>query len=69
MTRKDYILIAEVFRIEYLNANGQWERTALDNTAQSLCDALHSDNPRFDKEHFFAVVRGEKPLESRPARR
>ena len=27
------------------------------------------DNPRFDREHFLAVVRGERDLNSRPARK
>jgi hypothetical protein len=66
MTRKDYILIAEVLRIEYLNAHGKWERDAINATSVSMADSLHRDNVRFNSEHFLAVIRGEKALMSRP---
>lgn len=29
-----------------------------------IADALAADNPRFDRVHFLAVVRGEKELEA-----
>ena len=66
MTRKDYILIAEVLRIEYLNAHGKWERDAINAAAVSMCDSLRRDNSRFNSEHFLAVVHGDKALLSRP---
>ena len=73
MTRKDYILIAEVLRVEYHNASdvcgvSPSERHMVLRVVSELADALKRDNSRFDKAHFLAVVRGEKALESRPAR-
>lgn len=70
MTRKDYILIANALRSEKpsenwnLNKMVQWE---LD--VKAIATAFATDNPRFNREHFLAVVRGEKDLNSRPARR
>lgn len=42
---------------------------AVRNVAEDIADALATDNPRFDREHFLAVVRGEKDLNSRPVRK
>jgi hypothetical protein len=77
MTRKDYIVIAEALRI---TAN----RTRIDEkveggtyphatsgvmaASEEIADALARDNRRFNREHFLAVVRGEKALMSRPSR-
>jgi hypothetical protein len=36
------------------------------DAVEDLASALHVDNPRFDRPHFLAVVRGEKDLNSRP---
>jgi hypothetical protein len=82
MTRKDYILIAEAIRVpnyhdtaEILEAEEDDKDFAcgvgegIDKVTAALCDAFERDNPRFNREHFLAVVRGEKALESRPARR
>ena len=83
MTRKDYILIAEVLRVEYYNsrirqkglhcsdgerlfADGQCSAVWL--AANSMADSLARDNSRFNREHFLDVVRGDKPLLSRPSR-
>lgn len=73
MTRKDYILIAEALRNTHareVELNGQ-EGTAggIRLAASALADALASDNPRFDRKHFLAVVHGDKDLHSRPARK
>lgn len=74
MTRKDYILIAEALRDKRNcmdgadDVNGRMYETFWDTT-ERICGALYRDNPRFDREHFLAVVRGEKELNSRPARR
>jgi hypothetical protein len=71
MTRKDYILLAEVLRIEFLKET-RFEHVeamrAVWGVAKSLCDSLMRDNPRFNSEHFLAVVNGKKELLSRPAR-
>lgn len=82
MTRKDYILIAEALRqaANALNGYDRYERIPLTEESKVqianesgrtvtrfLADALSQDNPRFDREHFLAVVRGEKELNSRPS--
>ena len=58
MTRKDYILIAEALRKEYTASAGKQDTRA----ALLVSDVLEKDNPRFDCEHFLAVVRGEREL-------
>lgn len=83
MTRKDYIILAEVFRVEYHNSRlrqqglvcSDGERLFADgqcnavwNATLSMCDSLARDNSRFNRQHFLAVVRGEKQLLSRPSR-
>lgn len=83
MTRKDYILLAEALRVQYHNAkfatNADIELDApallyqgrldgIDFAAREIADALQRDNGRFNREHFLAVVRGEKDLHSRPSR-
>ena len=84
MTRKDYILIAEALRIRFYNAglaiesvdrDFKLDRSFLSGTqngilaaAEEIADSLARDNARFDREHFLAVVRGEKSLNSRPSR-
>ena len=78
MTRKDYIVIAEALRITV-------KRTRIDEKAEGgtyphatsgvmaaseeIADALARDNHRFNKQHFLAVVSGERDLHSRPSRR
>ncbi len=68
MTRKDYILIAEALRITYLQHKPILSQAlnGVGDAANEIADALKRDNPRFDKEHFLAVVRGEKDVNSRP---
>lgn len=72
MTRKDYILIAKAFRIPYnsFSKNPLYGRelNGVGSAAIALADVLDLDNPRFNREHFLAVVRGEKDPNSRPAR-
>ena len=71
MTRKDYILLAEALRVQYnvnkVFANDGLSRGVLSD-AEEIADALQRDNSRFNREHFLAVVRGEKELHSRPSR-
>ena len=69
MTRKDYILIAEVLRVEFHNAKlhkGPMSSHVL-SVAVSLADSLRRENSRFNTDHFLAVIRGEKALLSRPS--
>ena len=82
MTRKDYLLIAEVLRVQRYRAELEITHAeefdkefacgcaeGADSAAMELCDSLHRDNPRFDRAHFLAVVRGEKELTSKPERK
>lgn len=69
MTRKDYILIAGALRIEYgCVADMERESRTILNVAERIAWLLYADNPRFDRKHLLAVVRGEKELNNRPAR-
>ena len=78
MTRKDYIVIASALRDAYQKeemnnkhaVQGEPIRTstqALEVASCSIATALGVDNHRFDRDHFLAVVRGEKSLTSRPS--
>lgn len=84
MTRKDYIAIAEALRYARGHAmaadgapkEGLSRARIITNeligvmaAAEYIANAMQADNPRFDRKHFLAVVRGEKELQSRPARR
>ena len=80
MTRKDYIVIASALRDAYQKeemdnkyaSEGEPTRTnlqALETASCCIAAALRVDNDRFDHDHFLAVVRGEKGLNSRPSRR
>ena len=40
----------------------------IDYATDEIADALQRDNSRFNREHFIAVVRGEKELLSRPSK-
>lgn len=68
MTRKDYILIAAALRRKPNGGFSTQEDSGFRFAVSNIADALASDNPRFSREHFLAVVRGEKDLNSRPAR-
>lgn len=37
--------------------------------AEAIAAGLVNDNPRFDREHFVAMVKGEIPLDSKPTSR
>ena len=78
MTRKDYIILAEALNItmarvelDEVNESQQYPHAAAGvmAVAEELADALKRDNGRFDREHFLAVVRGERELQSRPPRK
>ena len=81
MTRRDYILITKALRVQYRRAVIGSENGARTNfeagqcfgggvlaCAKEIADALEHDNSRFNRDHFLAVVRGEKDLHSRPSR-
>lgn len=75
MTRKDYILIAEVLRDTrsialagpgFAHKSNPGEVRGIDNVAAVMACKLQDANPAFDPAHFLAVVRGEKELTSKP---
>lgn len=73
MTRKDYIAIAEALRYArgHAMADAISPQASLDGVmaaAEYIANAMQDDNPRFDRDHFLAVVRGAKDLNSRLAR-
>jgi len=52
----------------YLNGHRDGAIVGISDAVREIADALQRDNSRFNREHFLAVVRGEKDLRSRPAR-
>jgi len=74
MSRQDYIRLAEALRygLGSLQADGftrAESAKAQEHFAAHIAEALAADNPRFNREHFLDVVRGEKDLNSRPLKR
>lgn len=82
MTRKDYIVIAEALRIQFLNAKRELEQaeaitlefyegrlSGVRSVAVEIADSLQRDNARFNRQHFMQVVYGEKDLLSKPSRK
>lgn len=53
MTRKDYILLLEVIRAEFIRSDKS-ARRALENVVYTLADNFADANPRFDKKRFLA---------------
>lgn len=43
-----------------------WARYGMDTAAKYIADALALDNSAFKRDHFIAVVKGEKDAHSRP---
>lgn len=73
MSRRDYIILAEALRKQYQELNRPSGPLSHENdgvlcAAIEIADALQRDNARFNREHFLAVVRGQKDLHSRPER-
>jgi hypothetical protein len=73
MTRKDYIILAEALRKQYQQLDHAAGPLSHENdgvwcAAIEIAKALQRDNSRFNRDHFLAVVRGDKDLHSRPAR-
>lgn len=72
-SRQHYQVLAETLRDKRNcldgtdDVNGRMYETFWDTT-ERICGALYADNPRFSREHFLAVVRGERNLNSRPSR-
>ena len=53
MTRKDYVIIAEVFA-QFGNICNLEETIGAD-IARNLADALEADNPRFNRARFLVA--------------
>jgi hypothetical protein len=56
MTRKDYELIAKALKtqVEISRTYGEQDgELAVVNIARDLADALHLENPRFDRDRFM----------------
>jgi len=51
MTRKDYVMIAEVIK----NLDEVIDEYALEVLADNMADSLESDNPRFDRDRFLSA--------------
>lgn len=72
-SRQHYQVLAEALRDKRNcldgtdDVNGRIYETFWDTT-ERICGALYRDNARFNREHFLAVVRGERDLNSRPSR-
>ena len=77
--RRHYIAVAEVLRVHTKRAqnleqpNDSEARVGALRTmrevSQEFADTFARDNYRFDRDHFLAVVRGEKDLNSRPSKK
>jgi hypothetical protein len=51
MTRKDYVMIADVIK----NLDEVIDEYALEVLADNMADSLESDNPRFDRARFLSA--------------
>lgn len=76
-SRQHYLVIAETLRdkrncLDSASISDSRRASAMYesfwDTTERICGALYADNPRFNREHFLAVIRGEKELTSRPSR-
>lgn len=57
MTKKDYILIAEVLRRATYQAKGNLtEECTVESVTSDMCDALEAENSKFDREKFWEAV-------------
>ena len=63
MTRKDYVVLAQAFErtrprdnegYNYLERKQQWELTRT-----LVSQELRQDNPRFDRDRFYAACEGK----------
>lgn len=64
--QRHYKVIAEVLD---RCSNSAHADVVVGQIAEALADLFAADNPNFDREHFMAVVRGERAPNSRPPRR
>lgn len=76
MGRKDYIRLADALRTALeispdhcVEEEQESHASGVMLAAEQIADELERDDSRFNREHFLAVVRGEKELYSRPSRK
>lgn len=68
-SRGAYQFIASTFRTCYaIEASYRERQSAVYFAAGEMARRLKGDNPIFDADHFLAVVRGEREIDSRPPR-
>lgn len=65
MTRKDYVVLARTIKSEYQRAASPEAQWALESFAASLANELKADNPRFDRDRFYAAA--FPPVDETPA--
>ena len=57
MTRKDYIVIAEVLNEARKLEGSAPDYGVVDTITNGLCHVFQVDNPRFDRTQFIAAVK------------
>jgi hypothetical protein len=58
-SKKDYVAMANVLAAEYSSTSPTGTaRIAITNIMQSVANMYANDNPRFNRELFYAAVRG-----------
>lgn len=61
MTRKDYVLIAELIRMAWENAEfGPVRNATMIEVIETMATGLREQNPRFDPEKFRKACTPEK---------
>ncbi len=56
MTKKDYILIADILRYYKINRPDNKQQELISQLSNDLCVELEKDNPRFDRVKFEKAV-------------
>ncbi len=71
-SKRHYQFVAEKLFYATQWESSKREQETIDYTirrlAEVFADEFECDNERFNREHFLAVVRGERPINSRPPR-
>lgn len=57
MTKKDYILVAEVFQAHRKRYGGRTDAVVVE-VIDDMADALGAENSRFDSARFIAACKG-----------
>lgn len=67
-SKQHYQVIAQILAAHVTRAASNSPGPHIAVLANDLADLFGRDNSRFNREHFLAVVRGERPVNSRPPR-